>query len=259
MPGRTITIGINRTGAQVSPETGHTAEASEQSPPFARPEEEAAFAQLRAEYALEADPLGSVPAPGTLKGVVQAGFAKLIGKNLEVLIDKIGERLAHERSGVRLYEAFMVKCRVRPSGAASIPLDELEEMCAAEARHFKLLGDVLVSLGADPTAQSPCADACGIASMGVMQLLTDPRTSLAQALTGLLIVELADNAAWELLIRLAEQAGQDTAATQFAAALEEEQRHLERVRGWLQRELLGQADGGARPTGIGIAQGDLWR
>jgi ferritin-like metal-binding protein YciE len=245
MPGQAITTGINRTGAHSSPETGRTVEASEQSSPLARPEEEAAFGQLRAEYALEAEPLGSVPAPGTLKGVVQSGLAKLVGKNPEVLIDKIGERLAHERSGVRLYQAFMVKCRVHPSGAASVPLDELEEMCAAEARHFKLLGDVLVSLGADPTAQSPCADACGIASTGVMQLLSDPRTSLAQALTGLLTVELADYAGWELLIRLAEQAGQDTAATQFAAALAEEQRHLELVRGWLQREVLGQADGAA--------------
>ena len=239
MRGQAITIGVNRTGAEVSRGPARTVEASEQSPPFARPEDEAAVAQLRAEYALEADPLGSVPAAGTLAGVVQTGFAKLMGKNPEVLVDKIGERLAHERSGVRLYEAFMVKCSVHPSGAASIPLDELEEICAAEARHFKLLTDVLVSLGVDPTAQSPCGDAGGMCSLGVMQLLSDPRTSLSQALTGLLTVELADNAAWELLIRLAEHAGQGTAATQFAAALAEEQRHLELVRHWLQRELLG--------------------
>lgn len=237
-----IKIGMNRTGAQLAPrETRRTEQATLQLQPLAQTDG-LAVAQLRAEYAADADPLGSVPPPGTIMGVVQVGIAKLSGKNPEVLLDKIGERLAFERTGVRLYEAFMVKCRVRNKLAVDVPLSELEDMCAAKARHFKLLADVLVSLGADPTAQSPCADACGLASLGVIQLLSDPRTSVAQCLEGLLTVELTDNAAWALLVQLARECGHTDAAEKFAVALEEEQRHLARVTRWLQTELIACID-----------------
>jgi bacterioferritin (cytochrome b1) len=74
-----------------------------------------------------------------------------------------------------------------------------------------------------------------------MQVVTDPRTTVAQALNALLTAELADNASWELLIELAQQAGHKDMASEFTAALQDEQRHLDRVRGWLREAVLKEA------------------
>jgi hypothetical protein len=62
-----------------------------------------------------------------------------------------------------------------------------------------LLIDTLKQLGADPTVMTPSADVVGVIAQGPMQVLTDPRTNIAHCLIALLTVELADNAAWELL------------------------------------------------------------
>lgn len=44
-----------------------------------------------------------------------------------------------------------------------------------QPEHFKLLHQALLSLGADPTARTPCADASGVMPLGILQVLTDPR------------------------------------------------------------------------------------
>ena len=85
----------------------------------------------------------------------------------------------------------------------------------------------------DPTAQTPCANVTGVASMGIMQVVTDPRTTFAQSLNAVLIAELADNAGRELLISLAEQAGETDIAQKFQRAMAEEEEHLVTVKAWL--------------------------
>jgi hypothetical protein len=71
------------------------------------------------------------------------------------------------------------------------------------------------------------------ASMGLLQVVTDPRTTLAQSLNAMLIAELADNAGWELLIALAEDAGETDIGQQFQRAMAEEEEHLLTIKGWL--------------------------
>jgi hypothetical protein len=66
-----------------------------------------------------------------------------------------------------------------------------------------------------------------------MQVLNDPRTTLAQCLNAMLAVELADNAGWELLASLADEAGQSDLAGRFLGALGQEQQHLAIIKGWL--------------------------
>jgi ferritin-like metal-binding protein YciE len=61
----------------------------------------------------------------------------------------------------------------------------------------------------------------------------DPRTTLLQSLEAILIAELADNACWEALIELAQEAGKDTFVQQFQEALRNEQDHLDKVQAWL--------------------------
>lgn len=228
---RTTEMGMNKTGAQMSPaDIDRMLESVDEG--GANAGDGAAIAAVRTTYITEADPVGSVPVPGTLKGAVKAGVKKLTGKNPEVFIDKLGERLAFERSGTRLYDALLTKYRAIPAKLSGMSAEQLAEIRDEEAAHFKLLADALETLGADPTAQTPGADITGVESAGLMQVLDDPRTSLAQCLHAALVAELADNAGWDLLIQLAEDMNQSDMAEDFRAALVQEQEHLARVTQW---------------------------
>src|SRR5690606_35459973 len=62
------------------------------------------FFQLKKYYLDDDEPLGSVPLPGTVKGAVKSTLKMATGHHPEVFINKLGERLAFERTGVRIYE-----------------------------------------------------------------------------------------------------------------------------------------------------------
>ena len=184
------------------------------------------LARIRLEYAKEADPVGTLPEPQ------QNGVAR-------VLMDKLGERLAFERAGTRLYDALMVKCAADGSKIASSK--EIKQIRDEEAVHFNLIGAAIQSLGGDPTAQTPAADVTGVEGAGLMQVLNDPKTTVAQALHAILVAEMVDNAAWDELIELTEQAGNDDLVARFTKARDEEQEHLEKVQSWYKAATLAAA------------------
>ncbi|HEX2547649.1 MAG TPA: ferritin-like domain-containing protein [Ramlibacter sp.] len=248
---------MNRTGTAMSPvDTKAMNDAADALTPLMPIDTTAADAE-RLTYISEAETVGSIPPPASMKGVLKAGLAKMKGGTPSVFMDKIGERLAFERSGTRLYEALITKyeavqglgTEVLPAadqlppvdGAAAAPgsvagetpLETLLRIRNEELEHFKLLGLAMQKMGGDPTAQTPCADVQATASLGIMQVVTDPRTTLAQCLNVMLTAELTDNAGWELLIQLAEDAGETELAGRFLGALAQEQEHLAIVKGWL--------------------------
>lgn len=259
----TVSMGMNRTGLDMAPVSGDDmvdfARASAQEAP---PEVGDSVALHRA-YIEEADPNGSVPLPGTVKGMATTGMAKLTGDKPEVFIDKLGERLAFERTGARLYEALILKCaahqgdmttEIRAAGtvitqgdggaaadAGGVDLSVLKRIHDEEEAHFFLVARALTTLGADPTAVTPCADVAGVMAQGLMQTVTDPSTSVPQSLSALLTAELSDNAGWELLVELARQLGHDNMAVEFEAALADERRHLTTVKEWLRSSVLAEA------------------
>ena len=104
-----------------------------------------------------------------------------------------------------------------------------------------MINNAVLEIGGDPTEQSPSADVVGVASMGILQVLTDPRSSLAQCLQVMLTAELTDNDGWELLIKLAENLGYDDMKAEFETALEHEEEHLVNVRSWLSECVLDSA------------------
>jgi hypothetical protein len=245
MQQRATKIGQNRTGIAMSPEGSkamleaidrfQSTEATvDQAAPAPAP------AQLRYEQAVDADAIGSVPPPPGLRGLVSTGIQQVAGRNPEVLLDKLAERLAFERAGVRLYDAFLVKCRAAGE-TLSIPVEDVQHIRNEELAHFALLDQAITGLGADPTAQTPCADATAVMSMGIVQLMSDPRTSLPQAMEALLTIELVDNASWDLLIDLARASGQDALVPRFEEARTHEAEHLHKVRGWLRKDILDAA------------------
>jgi hypothetical protein len=242
-------LGTNRTGVDMSPIDIKEMTALTNVAPPSSPGDERAIAKMRGEYIADADVLGSVPPPGTLKGVATTAMQKLTGRNPEAFIDKLGGRVGFERAGVRLYDALIEKCSMA-SGTTTIqiPLDILWQFRNEELQHFQIASDALRSFGGDPTAQTPCADADGVAGMGLIQVLTDPRTSVAQCLEAILIGELTDNAAWSLLIEFAEKMGLDDMARDFEVALRHEENHLIHVRQWHKEMVLQDAGIDAKPA-----------
>lgn len=250
---KTVHMGTNRTGIAMSPVQSKVmiSGAAAATPTGGN---EAELHELEKEYIRAAGVVGTVPLPGTLRGAFTAVKDKLSGQHTEALLNKMGERLAFERSGVRLYECFIAKCEA--AGAAgtlpeAVDLDMARQFCIEEAQHFALLRDVLEGLGADPTAQTPDADVSAVASLGLMKVIQDPRTSVVQSLEALLSVELTDNAAWELLVRLAREMTMDEIADRFHQAEEQEDRHLATVRQWYEAAVLDEAGllpGGTRAT-----------
>lgn len=225
-------MGHNLTGAQMSPkDTARQLDAIKHFPADV-PGNPSQLMNARRDIGAESGRIGSVPVPGSAKGMLKSTFEKMLGKNPEVLINKLGERLAYERTGVRLYEAALAKVHSLEKADPGL-VTTLQDIRNDEEEHFQLLVSALEKLGADPTAVTPDADVAGVIAMGVMQVLTDPRTDIPQSLNALLTVELADNAAWELLIELSEQAHQKEIAANFKKALAQEERHLATIKGLL--------------------------
>lgn len=232
-------LGQNRTGVQMSPKDTKKMLEPAQGAKLT-PGDTTKAEQLRAEYISNAGPVGSVPMPGTASGMAKAGAKALTGKRAPAFVDRLGERLAFERSGTRLYEAMLVKCRA--SGAEGQQyVERLEEICAEEAEHFKLLSECMEMLGCDPTAQTPAADIAGIESTGLMQVVTDPMASVVQSMHSILVAELVDNEAWDDLISLAEEVGQKDMARKFEDARDEERQHLSTLRQWHQQATMQEA------------------
>jgi rubrerythrin len=206
----------------------------------------------RQRYISEAESVGSIPPPpSALKSTVAKVKGVTGSTAMSMLIDKLGERLSFERSGTRLYGALITKY-LALTNAGEAPLaagadgeaaiDTLTRIRSQELQHFLMLSDCVQELGGDPTAQTPCADVTATASSGLLQVVTDPRTTFAQSLNAVLTAELTDNAGWELLAELAELAGQNPLADRFAEALAVEEEHLEIVQRWL-RALITDAPG----------------
>ena len=250
------TFGVNRTGATASPQG---AEAMAEAVATLSPPTDIDMSGSEAfhvSYITEADAVGSIPPPPSFKGMVKSGMARLKGESPGIFVDKIGERIAFERSGTRLYDALITKYNAlaERDGESLMPAEEalasqndaeiaavmdegplqtLERIRSEELDHFQMLVQAMEQLGGDPTAQTPCADVIATASMGLMQVVTDPRTTMAQSLNAILTAELTDNAGWELLAQLAEEAGESELTGKFLGALSQEQEHLRVIKAWL--------------------------
>lgn len=235
-------IGMNRTGVQMSSLDAGSAQSPVPTSMMPATEgDESALADARGSYAESADPLGSVPIPGTIKGAITTGVSSLNGNQPQVFLDKLGERLAFERTGTRLYDALMAKFEAVQDNTSSMTLADLQQIRQDEARHFAILAEAIESIGGDPTSQTPCADVAGVEAMGLMQVVSDPRTTIAQSLHAVLVAELVDEVGWELLIALAQEHNQSAMVTDFNVALAEERTHLQRVQRWFEEATIGKA------------------
>jgi hypothetical protein len=178
-----------------------------------------AVAAVRVAYAQEADPNPLVEA------MEEAGTP--------LLLDKLGERLAFERAGVRLYQALLSKHEAYGTFEGGPTREDIEHVLTEEFAHFEMLREAITALGGDPTELTPAANVQLTASSGVCQVLADHRVDLVQSLGAILTVELTDNDCWQSLAELARLANADELAQRCEGALLTEQEHLEKVRAWV--------------------------
>lgn len=242
-------IGMNRTGIQSSPLHSKTMIQSSAAGTPSTPGDSSMVGKERVSFTKDMPPIGTMPPPGSVKGAVTTVVQALKGEKATVFLDKIGERLAFERTGVRLYEAMLSKLEAFGSWDGGPTEDVLREYLADEMEHFDLLVNTMKQLGGDPTAMTPSADIASVVSQGVPMVLLDARTNLRQCLDALIVAELADNAAWELLSELARGLNQDALANEFDRAAETEAKHLAGVRSWIAAGIRAEAGATApRPS-----------
>jgi rubrerythrin len=260
-PVKPTNVGKNRTGAATSPlDSKDIAAVAETATTWPDPDGRELLA-VRVAASQEAEPLGTMPPPASLKGAAKSTLDAIKGHHPLAFLDLLGERLAFERTGTRLYDALLAKFEASHAGDGGPTRDELEEIRDDELAHFVLLKDALERLGADPTAVTPSADAAAVMSMGLVQLVSDPRVTLTEALKAILTAELTDNDCWLVLSDVAERLGHADLAAEFRDALATEETHLARVRSWVTAAIdaqagLTMASGSASVTDGGAAARD---
>jgi hypothetical protein len=231
-------MGMNKTGVHMSPlNTKRMLEEDQRILTRGQPGDETQMAELRQSYIRESNGYGSIPVPATFKGMAATALDMLKGDRPQILIDKLSERLAMERTATRLYDALLTKLAVVNLGSLSITTEDVASIRGDEARHALLISEAIASIGADPTAMTPSADNVGVEAMGLVQVLNDPRSSLAQSLHALLTAELSDGVGWETLIALAHEMGHRDMVDGFSDALLQERKHQAMIQGWYEEAL----------------------
>lgn len=169
--------------------------------------------------------------------------------NPDHLIDKLGERLAFENAGVRLYDVLILKCEASPGDSASriISSSTLRRFRDEEIEHLSMLKQALASLGADSAAPTPDAEMVSATSSGIDEELAGPHTTIGQCLEALQLAERADNVAWGSLHELCLGMGLDDLADECHHAIIQEDRHTETIDAWA-RTLALQPGGGDHPN-----------
>lgn len=225
-------LGMNKSGTMMAPvESAKTVKgAAEYTHPT--PGSSEAIGENRIFYMQEADVQATLPIPPSVKGMAKGMMDKLRSGNY-AFMDKLGDRIAFERTGTRLYEALLVKYEGTEDKENLPPLELLQQFHREELEHFLMLTEVMKKIGGDPTAVTPCANIDAVASQGWIQVMTDPRTTFEQCLHIIHLAELADNDSWELLIEVTEANGMTDIANEFRNALAQEENHLLNVRNWM--------------------------
>ena len=151
---------------------------------------------------------------------------KLAEHDKEKLIDLLSERLAFERTSVKLYDAIIEKLEMSNDERALAIIDELRVQRDQEQEHAEWLAEEIRALGGDPRVTTQLAELALRESKGIEEVILDGDDQLPHLLHGLLAAELTDNAGWDLLLALADEAGDREAKRQFKKRMHEEQDHL---------------------------------
>jgi rubrerythrin len=167
----------------------------------------------------------------------------LAAKNRDKVIDLLNERLVFERAGVKLYDAILQNMKRSSSPDVARMLPTMQEHREQEKEHEEWLEEQIRRLGGDAHATTEMGELVTAESAGVEKVVTTDQ-NLVHQMHALLTAELVDNAGWELLLELADDADDDEARREFRMRAHHEQEHLIFVRraivAFARRNVLGQ-------------------
>jgi rubrerythrin len=215
-----LRIGNNRTGLAGAPERHGMLDVPPELGPTSRGTAEQ-IAAVRIRYAREGGPPGTMPRE------------PLVAKELLLLLDLLGARLAFERGGVRLYDALISKHDAYGGFVDGPERRDLVQLRDEEHAHARMLEGLITEIGGDATAVTPCANREVITSRGICDVLVDPRTSLLDGLESIVVAELADREQWIGLVDIARDMNREDLARAFIDAQTTEDEHLSKVRAWI--------------------------
>ncbi len=170
---------------------------------------------------------------------------KLARYDAAKVIDVLNERLAFERAGVKLYDRVLEV--IRASGDANVQrmLEEMQEHRDEEKEHEEWLEEQIRSLGGDAHAETDKSRLVTRESKGIEEVVMSD-AALPHLMHALLAAELVDNAGWDLLVQLADEAGDREAKREFKKRLHQEEDHLVFVRKAVEKlsvaEVLGKEE-----------------
>ncbi len=175
---------------------------------------------------------------------------KLAKHDAGKVIDVLNERLAFERAGVKLYDRVLEVVRASADENVQRMLDELQQHRDQEKEHEEWLEEQIRSLGGDAHSETDKSRLVTRESKGIEEVVMSD-AQLPHLLHALLAAELVDNAGWDLLVQLADEAGDREAKREFKKRLHEEEDHLLFVRKAVEKlsvaEVLGKEQ--KLPTG----------
>jgi ferritin-like metal-binding protein YciE len=149
--------------------------------------------------------------------------------------------------GVRLYDRVLE--RIRATGdpqvaALHAPMTAHRDQ---EKEHEEWLEACIRELGGNAHDLTAKAQLVTVESSGIERVIFDDRATLPQMLHALLAAELVDNAGWDLLVALADEAGDHDRKKEFKRRLHEEEDHLaviqKAVARFAKREMLAETAG----------------
>ena len=155
---------------------------------------------------------------------------KLAKNNPEKVVDLLTERLFFERSGVKLYDAIIAKLTTSNDPEVHRTLRAMQEHRAQEKEHEEWLEAQIRALGGDAHTCTEMAALATRESSGIEAVVMDGDNDPVHLFHALMAAELADNAGWDLLVALADEAGDRDAKKEFKKRLHEEEEHVVFVR-----------------------------
>lgn len=171
---------------------------------------------------------------------------KLAQTNTAKLLDMLTARLVYERTGVRLYDGIIAKIELSADTRFRPMLETLRHNRAEEKEHEEWLEAQIRSLGGDPHIMTRLAELEDEESRGVVNVILDGHTEIPHLIHALLTAELADNAGWDLLVRLADEAGDKVAKREMQKRMAHEIEHLAFLREAMKRSAQGDVLGVSR-------------
>ena len=154
---------------------------------------------------------------------------KLARKNKAKVIDVLTERLCFERSGVKLYDKVLERMRASRDPTFTRMLDQMQEHRDQEKEHEEWLEECIRQLGGDDRKLTEKARLTTEMSKGIESvIMNDPE--IPHLFQALLAAELVDNSGWDLLVELADEAGDRDALKEFKKRLHHEEEHLALMR-----------------------------